>query len=389
MLQDNNTAKVLDMEDVKIIKVENLPEELHVHIELPRKVQVCPRCGKETNQVHDYRTQRVKDIPFGRNTILHLRKRRYTCPCCNKHFPEKNPLLPRYYRITRRCIAAIIQEFRELKSASAIAKEFNVSTSTALRYFQVVSPTSKELPRVLSIDEFKGDADKIKYQTILTDPEHHTILDILPNRFEDNLIRYFMQFDSRDTVKYFVTDMNPHFRAVAQVCFPNAQIVVDRYHVTRQVMWAMENVRKNEQKNFSDNFRKYFKRSKRLLNKEKLSDSDKEALALMLELSPRLAKAYRYKEEFLHIMHTKDSQEAKKLLSDWLLRVSSEKDLKEFSACVTAYQNWSTEILTALDVPYSNGFTEGCNNKIKVLKRVSFGIRSFKRFRRRILYAAP
>ena len=35
---------------------------------------------------------------------------------------------------------------------------------------------------------------------------------------------------------------------------------------------------------------------------------------------------------------------------------------------------------------YSNGFTEGCNNKIKVLKRISFGLRNFERFRNRILY---
>ncbi|HHU73359.1 MAG TPA: transposase, partial [Clostridiales bacterium] len=33
-----------------------------------------------------------------------------------------------------------------------------------------------------------------------------------------------------------------------------------------------------------------------------------------------------------------------------------------------------------------NGTTEGYNNKIKVLKRVSFGIRNFERFRNRILH---
>ena len=44
------------------------------------------------------------------------------------------------------------------------------------------------------------------------------------------------------------------------------------------------------------------------------------------------------------------------------------------------------EIRSALIYPYSNGFTEGCNNKIKVLKRVSFGLRNFERFRNRILY---
>ena len=33
-----------------------------------------------------------------------------------------------------------------------------------------------------------------------------------------------------------------------------------------------------------------------------------------------------------------------------------------------------------------NGFTEGCNNKIKVLKRNAYGYQNFKRFRNRILH---
>ena len=39
----------------------------------------------------------------------------------------------------------------------------------------------------------------------------------------------------------------------------------------------------------------------------------------------------------------------------------------------------------SLQVPYSNGATEGFNNKIKVLKRVSFGIRNFTHFKARIM----
>ncbi|MDD6942910.1 MAG: transposase, partial [Muribaculaceae bacterium] len=47
---------------------------------------------------------------------------------------------------------------------------------------------------------------------------------------------------------------------------------------------------------------------------------------------------------------------------------------------------WFTEILNSMDVPWSNGFIEGCNNKTKVLKRVCFGMRNFRNFRNRILF---
>ena len=39
-----------------------------------------------------------------------------------------------------------------------------------------------------------------------------------------------------------------------------------------------------------------------------------------------------------------------------------------------------------MDVPWSDGFIEGCNNKAKVLKRVCFGMRNFSDFRKRILF---
>lgn len=149
----------------------------------------------------------------------------------------------------------------------------------------------------------------------------------------------------------------------------------------------MERVRKNEQKRLSSRFRKYFKKSRCLLMKpmEKLSAEEMERLALMFEIAPRLADAYRLKNEFLDVIRSKSSAVGKPKLIDWLRSVEA-MDLTEFSDCTKAYRNWFHEILTSMDVPWSNGFIEGCNNKTKVLKRVCFGMRNFSNFRRRILF---
>ena len=62
--------------------------------------------------------------------------------------------------------------------------------------------------------------------------------------------------------------------------------------------------------------------------------------------------------------------------------------LKEFEDCAKTYRHWSKEILNAFKYKFiSNGPTEGFNNKIKVLKRTSYGVRNFERFRTRILLA--
>ncbi len=386
MLNMDYTTDILNLKDVIITEVKNLADQLHIYLELPRQKHICPCCGAQTDRIHDYREQVVKDIPLGRTTFLHLRKRRYRC-ACGKRFFERNSFLPRYYRVTSRLVADIICAFKKRTSAKDIGSQYNVSGVTAMRYFRCVNHTVKELPEVLSLDEFKGNSGGQKYNSIIADPKNKKIIDILPNRYENNLIKYFSQFDSKFNVKYFVCDMNPHFRQVSKICFPQATIVADKYHVIRQAYWAMERVRKNEQNKLSKRFRKYYKKSRYLLMKpmEKLTEDEMSRLAFMFETTPRLADAYRLKNEFLTVIRSKSSNEGRKRLADWLLAVEV-MDLPEFQDCTKAYHNWFNEICNSMDVPWTNGFIEGCNNNTKALKRVCFGMRNFRNFRNRILF---
>ena len=384
MLNQDYTVKLLNLEDVIITNVENISEQLHISIELPRRKHICPVCGAQTDRVHDYRMQTIKDIPLGRDTFLHLRKRRYRCSC-GKRFFEKNTFLPRYYRVTSRLVTEIIFAFKKVVSAKEIGCRYHVSAVTAMRYFKLFNKKLTRLPEVISLDEFKGNSGGQKYNSIVVDPKEKKVLDILPNRFESDLVRYFSQFTNKKDVKCFVCDMNPHFRQVAKICFPNAAVVADKYHVIRQAYWAMEKVRKNEQSKLPDRHRKYFKRSRNLLMKrpEKLTEEEMDRLALMFEMAPRLADAYRLKNEFLTVIRSKSSDEGKQRLADWLFSVEV-MDIPEFYDCANAYRNWFQEILNSMDVPWTNGYIEGCNNKTKVLKRVSYGMRNFNNFRKRI-----
>ena len=62
MLYEDNSAKLLGLEEVIIKKVWEEETEKHIEIELPRRLHVCPDCGAETGKIHDYRMQSVKDI---------------------------------------------------------------------------------------------------------------------------------------------------------------------------------------------------------------------------------------------------------------------------------------------------------------------------------------
>ena len=74
----------------------------------------------------------------------------------------------------------------------------------------------------------------------------------------------------------------------------------------------------------------------------------------------------------------------KKLFSVWV-KQNLESPVPELVECAKTYQHWAYEIKNSLEVPYSNGPIEGTNNKIKALKRVTFGMTNFENFKARIM----
>ena len=90
----------------------------------------------------------------------------------------------------------------------------------------------------------------------------------------------------------------------------------------------------------------------------------------MSETSVNLGRSHRHKKKFLEILDCNDRETAK----------------EKMQKCAHSMQNRLTGILNSFSSPHTNGFTEGCNNKIKVLKRNAYGYKKFRRFRNRILH---
>ena len=389
MLYTNSTENLIGLQDLIIKKIETDDKEIHIYGQLKRKQHKCPCCGAVTNAIHDYREQVIKDIPlYDKHAFIHLKKRRYRCEC-GKRFYESNSFLPRYHRRTNRLSAHIIDKLKKLITFSDVAKEVNLSITTVMRTFDLVSYAPRRMPTALSIDEFKGNTNKEKYQCIITDPVNKVVLDILPKRYESYLTKYFLKFDKkeRDKITAFVSDMWKPYSSLATKLFKNAEQIVDKYHWIRQVFWAFDGVRKDVQKKLGKDYRIYFKHSRKLLFKRfhELNDEQKQQVNVMLTLSPKLYTAHFYKEDFLKILDCNDRNSAKSALSEWI-NCAFDCGIERFKKCAQTMMNWINGILNSFSSPITNGFTEGCNNKIKVLKRIAFGYQNFHRFRNRILH---
>ena len=390
MLLSHYTEALLGFKDAVITKIESQSFFLDIWLEMKRDIHECPRCKDLTETIHDYRMQVIKGPPLGERFIYyHYRKRRYVCTSCGKRFDELNTFVPRYHRMSSQLVAFIIKELKNTDSLKSISKRCNISPFTVSRLFDFIALKAAKLPEVLSIDEFKGNTLAGKYQCILTDPKNHRVLDILPGREIHHLSSYFSSFtkEERSKVKVVVSDMWKPYQDISKTYFKNAILVIDRFHYIRQIFWAFDKIRKEEQRRFSDQRRKYFKRSKKLLwaRFRRLSEDNKQAVEVMLAASHRLRTAYLLKEKFLEFVDAASLEEAKQKLNAWYLFVAS-SNLPEFNYCFNTITRWQDGILNSFRVPYSNGYTEGVNNKIKVLKRNAFGVQNFERFRARILY---
>ena len=389
-MHNYSISKLLGLKGLRVKNISHSDSTVKIYVTTNKRSHPCPRCDSMTSRVHDYRNQVIKDIPISaKYALLILKKRRYAC-AFGKRFHETYSFLPKYQRKTNRLNAYICSQLAKSIPVTTIAKDLNLSPTTVTRIFDLVYyPKLSRLPKVLSIDEFKGNAETGKYQCILVDPVKKRVLDIIEDRRQHCLVDYFKSIPrfERNKVKFFVCDMWPQYAEIARIFFPNAKIIVDKYHFIRQVTWAIENVRKRVQKSMPAQLRRYFKRSRSLIlrRNHKLSNEDRERLDNMLLYNDDLRTAYQLKEKFYTICKTEKYSEQRKAYSEWI-KYAESLHIPEFKTCITAFRNWYKEILNAFKYGYTNGPTEGFNNKIKVLKRTSYGVKNFSRFRNRILH---
>ena len=391
-MQNNCIKNLLNFKDVEVKKINNLENSVEVYVELPKSTQFCPRCAFETSKVHDYRTQPIQDVPIQfKPTTIFYRKRRYECSVCGKKFYEKNELVGKFSRKTTRFVSYIVQELRNLTSMSDVSKKCNTSPNFISRLVPYFAVSNSHLPKVLCIDEFKGNTGNYKYQVALIDGETHDVVDIIECRHKHFLCDYFKKFpqEQLDNVKFFVTDLWESYKDIAFTYFRKAKIVADHFHWVRYACDAVNKIRIDVQNNLPKKERIYFKHSRRLLLSRHCNlktDKDFDELSyILINYSENLRIAYREKEALLDLLHSDSSFEHKsKTFNDWVIR-NLDSDIPQLKACAQTYQHWFRQIVNSLAVPYSNGPTEGFNNKIKVLKRVSFGMRNFTNFKARIM----
>ena len=372
---------------------------------LSYKPSFCPKCGVVFDDEFEKHGFIVSDIKIpnvsGYKSILRLHKQRYLCKHCNKAFTLTSNITDYGCFISNLTKQKIAKDLMKKLSETDIALDNGVSSNTVERvmdsYYKTLKLYKHYLPEVISFDEFKsvksadGAMSFHMYNGITGQ-----IIDIVEDRRLDNLIKYFFYYDykARSKVKYITIDMYSPYISLIKKMFPNAKIIIDKFHLTQLISRSLNKTRIKVMNKDKKNYRK-LKRYWRLILKDRteldfskwrkytcfehlMTQSD--VVDYLVNTDEQLKQTYLIYQKILYALKKKDYIYLKQSLANINLNISS-----YMKTCIKTLTEFLPYIKNTFENNYNNGFIEGNNNFIKVIKRIAFGFRSFRRFKARIM----
>lgn len=385
--QEHGTTILLGLEGHRVGKVKENDEGIVVEIEGGIRNNNCPYCGSTRLYRHGLcRSRKVlHSWSQGKKVYLKLHRQRWRCRECKCSFNDGVELLRSYSRITKQAEAEVLWQMKD-RSFSQVTRELGVGYSTQRRLLEreideeALGIVQREDEIYLGIDEHS-----FRHQELV-----HTVTEIKKRRvlgiLRDDRIATLRQFLSKipkDKVKEVCIDMKEALRKVVETVFPEAEVVVDHFHVIADSNKRMDEARRIEQDVHQKRKVKIPKKIF-LIGGEKLGEKERERLDELFNRYPSLKVFYWAKEKIRELYRQESREEAVKLLDNIIFNLKSDDD-GELIRWGNTLKHWRVPILNYFDNRTTNGFTEGCNTKIKMLKRISYGLKNVEVYWRKML----
>lgn len=383
---------VLGIKEIQVDRVDWQDQCLHIYCSSAFEEALCPQCLNKRQVINQTYERQFRDFPItGKEVYLHLNQRQFYCQDCDRYFNEQFSFVDPKRTMTRR-YERYVYECCKASTIQKISAQENLVWHTVNEVYQRGAreelrerPVSKI--RVLGMDEFAVKKGHRNFATVIVDLERAEIIDILEYRDQEKLIGYFKGLGPEwcDGIEVFCSDMWKGFINTAQVAFPNATLVVDRFHFFSYLNKAVDSQRKNLRRQFKD--QEDFKRLKWALlkNAENLTADQKKKLARVFLLSPQLKLIYEYKEKFRSIFDQHLTREHGEIeLNRWIEEAKSMNN-KYLNQFLYMLNDWKDSVLSYFTHRFTTSIIEGINNTIKTVKRMGYSFRNFVNFKQRVL----
>lgn len=397
-MQEDYITFSLDLPEFIVQDIEVTETEMIIQVQKAIPYGVCPECNQITDQIHQNDKYRyVQDLPVQNHTVwLKVLKRRFFCPFCEKVFTERFDSFTGKKRRTDRLTQHIMETSRGLshKRAEEVLNKEGIQVSRhtiAFILHQQAETKHQKAPgsgAAIGLDDFSL-KKREKYATVVSDLKGHRVVDVLEGRDKRSIRDYLKKLALATSILFVVMDMWKAYYHAVREALPEAVIIIDKFHVLKVINEALNTVRKRVQRHPQGSTERmiYEVRGYLWRRPEKLTREQKRKLKKVLSLEPVLAKAYSLKCQFWGWYEYRYRKVARKHLDDWCTEAIA-SGLPEFIEAAGTLRRWEEPILNYFGPRWTNGYTEGVNNKIKVIKRRGYGCRNFQNFRCRILLEA-
>lgn len=393
--QERLMPDILNLNGFEVIEVQQNDYDYLIDIETTRRPTICERCGtvNATLHVHSHHKQVWKDVPHhGKRTRLRWDRVRYNCQECVQTFMEAPPpgTMDDKRRMTERLVKYIARQSLT-ETFTKVGEDTGADEKTIRNVFDETI-RNLEMLRVVPTPKWLG-IDEIylfdKPRAVFADLENDEVLDMLPTRRKRAVVNFFRTHFNPDKVEVVTIDMWRQYRSACREVLPQADVVVDKFHVMLKAVESMDGIRKAVGRELEPGDKRRLTKERHLIHKHSSQLTDQERLMVdgLLSLSKRLRRAYELKEEFYTFYQSETREEAEERLRKWESRVEGKME-PAFAGLLSPLSGWREEILNYFDHRVTNAAMESLNNAIKTMHRIGRGY-SFEVMRARIVHGHP
>lgn len=227
------------------------------------------------------------------------------------------------------------------------------------------------------------------YITLLTDLDQSRVLDVVEERtvVASEQLWTTLTAEQKQGIEAVAVDMWAPFIQTIEKQVPDADIVHDKFHVSKYLNEAVDKVRRQEHKELLAQGDETLKGSRQLwlYNPENFNAEQAEDFSALKDLHLKVARAWGAKELFSKFWAYQSEGWARRFFKDWFGWVSRSR-LKPMVKVAQMLKRHLDNLLTYLKHHITNAVTEGLNSKIQSIKAAARGFRSFRNYRIRILF---
>jgi transposase len=296
------------------------------------------------------------------------------------------PWAERYSRVTLLMEAFIVKLLEVCPTTKGVCELTRLSWSTVNDIMVsavgrgMLRRTEEEIP-YLGLDE-KSSEKGHSYVSILTDIERSRVLDLVPERklAAATALLETLSPAQRASVKAVAMDMWPAFMSAAHASIPQADIVHDRFHVSKYLGDAVDAVRKQEHRSLSLTGNSPLTGSKWAWLKRYPDGRSSEAIAFrdLNQLNLKTCRAWRIKETFVQFWDYFYTGSAKRFFDAWASNAMCSR-LEPIKKVVKMLRRHLVGLLNYSRHRICNACAEGFNSAIQLIKANARGFRNFTR----------